>query len=138
MGPQMPEGPLVGHQPNRDPVSDADADLMCVDSAERDATPSPAEVVPQIQVPAGRVVDEAARRGHEAQKLADAVQPLGAVGHEAPKLDAGVAGALEVAPGHAARAAPEALGPLRERVRQEAEAAGLVHAIDDLLGTEAP
>ena len=129
---QVAERALVGHQPQRHAAANADADLVGVDATERDATAPRAQAVPLVEVAPRRMVEEPAGRGDEREQLADAVDAFGGVGHEAPQLDARVALGVEVAPRHPRAAALEALGSLRERVREKAEATSGLDARDDL------
>src|SRR5687767_5946018 len=111
---------------------------MRVYAAKRGAPPAGAEAIPGLEVRARRMVDEAPRRQDETKDVRNALDLLAAVGHEAPQLQAGVAPAVDVAPRHAAEAAPEPLRALRERMGEKPEAARLVHALDDLTALEAP
>ena len=134
---ELAERARVAHQPQRHPAADAHADLVRVEAADRDGAAHGAEPVPPLHVRLGRVVEHVHRPRDEAERLADAPEPLAGVGHEAPQLDAGQPGGLDVVEGHARAEAAEALRPPGERVRREAEAAGLVHRADDAGGVEA-
>src|SRR4051794_7555227 len=125
---QLLERALVAHQPQRHMPGDPDADLVRVESTDRDHATGLAEAVPLAQVAVGWTTDCALRREDHSRQVAKVAHALAGVVEEAPQLDAVEAvGFSEWDPRPL-----EALGSARERVRAEAEAARRADRVADL------
>src|SRR5439155_5785029 len=134
---QVAKRALVCHQAKGNAVADPHADLVRVGSAKRDAAASGTKTIPGLEVSGRRMVDEAIRSEHEAENVSDALDALGAVGDEAPKLDSRITLALEVPPRHSLGSATESRRSRREGMGQEAEAPFFVDSCHDLCRPQA-
>src|SRR5919108_5305289 len=119
VGPEVAKGALVGHQSQRHPITDADADLVRVDTTQRNAAACTAELVPDLQVGRGRVVHEPTGGDDESQRVRDPVDLLGAVRDQAPELESHITGCVHRRPRH--RRSAKTAGPPPERMREKTE-----------------
>ena len=136
VGAKEAEGAVVGHQPEGHERADALADLVCVQAADRYHAPAAAEPVPLAHVALRRVLEHAARRDNEAQRLREALEGLGGIGHEAPELDAVERVGVERGERHAVTRALEAARAAREGVGRERETARRADCAQDAVGVE--